>query len=174
MRTRWLALALGLLLVLLPLPEEGARADNVRNGLPLLRHTLEVAQRQAGGCPMQPTPSLWEKGTIERSKKFLDMRDDHLALDADGHPHLAYGGDHLYYAYHDGANWHRETVDPALGAGIYASLELYDGRPHIAYYDPAHNDLKYAYHDGARSSGTGLAQAPGWQIEIVDHDDGMC
>ena len=30
--------------------------------------------------------------------------------------------DHLYYAWHDGAQWHYETVDDSPGVGRYASL----------------------------------------------------
>ena len=33
-----------------------------------------------------------------------------LAIDSAGHPHITYGGDHLYYAWHDGASWHYETA----------------------------------------------------------------
>ena len=106
----------------------------------------------------------WITTSVDLSKSFLDMRDNSLALDAAGRPHVAYGGDHLYYAYHDGTAWHVETVDAGLQVGIYASLALdAAGRPHIAYYDQANDYLRYAYHDGTA-----------WQLQTVDADDGMC
>ena len=68
-----------------------------------------------------------------------------LRLDAAGHPRIAYGGDHLYYAWYDGAAWHTETADNAPSVGRYASLALdAAGYPHISYYDLANKDLKYA------------------------------
>jgi len=57
-----------------------------------------------------------------------------LRVDAAGQPHVAYGGDHLYYAWHDGATWHLETADDAPGVGSDASLALDGaGYPHISY-----------------------------------------
>ena len=99
----------------------------------------------------------WHTEYVEAPKFFLTMR-HYLALDSQGHPHLAYGGDYLYYAYYDGTNWHTETVDDSPGAGWYASLAL-DSHdlPHIAYYDSTNENLKYAYFDGTT-----------WHIETVD------
>jgi len=118
----------------------------------------------ADGCDAQVGSSRWVTESVDVSKTFADMRDNSLALDAADHPHVAYGGDQLYYAYHDGANWHVETVDAGLQVGIYASLQLdAAGRPHIGYYDRADDALKYAYHDGTD-----------WRLQTVDADDGMC
>jgi hypothetical protein len=36
-----------------------------------------------------------------------------FALDSSDRPHIAYGGDHLYYAYFDGTQWQYEVVDSA-------------------------------------------------------------
>jgi hypothetical protein len=93
-----------------------------------------------------------------------------LVLDAAGHPHLAFGGDSIYYAWHDGTAWHTEVVDDTyVGPGspeAYTSLALDSaGRPHIAYTRLDCNgptcsprSLKYARFDG-------LA----WQIETLDN-----
>jgi hypothetical protein len=81
-----------------------------------------------------------------------------LQLDAEGHPHIAYGGDHLYYARHDGTQWHYEVADGSAGVGEYASLALDGtGHPHISYYDASNGDLKYAWHDGNA-----------WYTKVVD------
>ncbi len=78
------------------------------------------------------------------------MSDRSLRLDPNGHPHIVYGGDHLYYAWHDGAYWHYETVDHAPGVGNYAALAFdTGGHPHISYYDRITGGLKYAYQDAA-------------------------
>jgi len=52
------------------------------------------------------------------------MTDRSLRLDTAGHPHIAYGEDHLYYAWHNGASWHYETVDDSSGVGWCTSLPL--------------------------------------------------
>ena len=94
------------------------------------------------------------------SKYFLNMGSRSLQLDADGHPHIAYGARHLYYAWHDGTTWHTETVDSAEQVGEYASLALdVSGHPHISYYDRGNTDLKYAYWTGSA-----------WEIQTVDSD----
>jgi hypothetical protein len=81
-----------------------------------------------------------------------------LRLDAAGRPRIAYGGDHLYYAWYDGAAWHTETADNAPSVGRYASLALdAAGYPHISYYDLANKDLKYT-----RWTGTT------WSTQTVD------
>jgi PKD repeat protein len=88
------------------------------------------------------------------------MTDRSLKLDAAGHPHIAYGENYLYYAWHDGADWHYETVDDSPDVGAAASLVVDgDGYPHISYYDDANDALKYAYRDGS-----------GWHIQTVDTD----
>jgi len=76
-----------------------------------------------------------------------------LALDSDGRPHIGYYGDvclleceySLRYAYYDGSTWHKEYVD--TGARFTNTSLALDARdqPHISYYDPENNDLKYAH-----------------------------
>lgn len=117
-----------------------------------------------GGDCAQEAASLWAVERVDTTKSFQDMRDNSLALDVNGYPHIAYGADHLYYAYFDGTAWNLSTVDAADGVGTYASLELDGaGRPHIGYYDRPNDALKYARYDGTA-----------WQIEVVDPNDAMC
>ncbi len=106
--------------------------------------------------------SGWVIECVDCPKVFLDMTDRSLRLDMAGHPHIAYGGDHLYYAWHDGVGWHYETADDSPGVGRFASLALDgSGYPHISYYDEDNYDLKYAYRD-----------ASGRHIETVDTEPG--
>ncbi|NLF14187.1 MAG: hypothetical protein GX597_20580, partial [Anaerolineaceae bacterium] len=100
----------------------------------------------------------WVTECVDCPRSFADMTDRSLALDGDGRPHVAYGGDNLYYAWHDGIAWHYETADPTPGVGRDASLALgKQGNPHIAYLDAANKAVKYAYRD-----------ALGWHTATVD------
>jgi len=103
------------------------------------------------------SPPTWEIECVECPKEFASF-DRSLQLDADLHPHIAYGGNHLYYAWQDGTSWHYETVDSAYQVGRSASLALdSNGDAHIAYFDLPNGKLKYAH----RLNGA-------WQIETVD------
>jgi hypothetical protein len=88
--------------------------------------------------------------TVERvdaPRDFTGMTDRSLALDSSGHPHVAYGRDNLYHAWHDGSAWHSEVVDEDWSAavGLHAAIALDSAdHPHIAYYDLTNADLKYA------------------------------
>jgi hypothetical protein len=102
----------------------------------------------------------WVIEGVDCPKQFSAMADRSLRLDADGHPHIAYGEDHLYYAWHDGSSWHPETADSSYLVGKHASLDLdQEGHPHISYYDETAHDLKYAYKD-----------AGGWHCQTVDSE----
>ena len=89
----------------------------------------------------------WVREAIYAPKYFRYMGIHALRFDSQGNPHIVYGGDYLYYAHHDGADWIIQTVDETGGTGMAASLALDDAdRPHIAYQDGSHFDavLKYA------------------------------
>ena len=155
----WIAPLCLVVLLLLPLPAETTRVGDLASQVEV---PAEVASRTLSSPAAREACSLTQAGwTIERPdspKDFGPQGSRTLALDTAGHPHIAYGGDHLYYAWHDGTTWHRETVDPAIGVGAYASLALDTaGHPHISYYDDLKDDVRYAYFDGTS-----------WQIEVVD------
>ncbi len=101
----------------------------------------------------------WSVERADAPALVESMSDHSLALDAIGNPHLAYGGDCLYYAWYDGTGWHRDIADASpANVGRYASLALDSaGYPHISYFDQTNCDVKYAYYDGAT-----------WQVEVVD------
>jgi len=91
----------------------------------------------------------WDIECVDCPKWFYGMTDRSLRLDVAGHSHIAYGRDHLYYAWHDGAQWHYETVDSNPGVGLRASIALDGGGyPHITYFDTLNQTLKYARYDG--------------------------
>jgi uncharacterized repeat protein (TIGR01451 family) len=115
--------------------------------------------KAAGSEPETEASARWVIQCVDCPKRF-GVRERSLRLDTEGHPHLAYGGDHLYYAWHDGVAWHYETVDSTPRVGGSASLALdADGRPHISYYDGTNEDLKYARWMGSA-----------WDIQIVDSE----
>ncbi len=106
-----------------------------------------------------PPPLVWAVEAVDRAKLFRNMEDRSLALDAAGHPHVAYGDDNLFYAWHDGTSWHYEVVDVGVDVGEYAALRLdAQGGAHISYYDRYYGSLRYAYRP---SNGT-------WRAEVVD------
>ena len=107
--------------------------------------------------------SQWAIQCVDCPKQFSRMTDRSLRLDAAGHPHIAYGEDHLYYAWHDGTSWHYETVDDSPGVGQYASLALdAHGHPHISYAGgPGCEETTVKY---ARWTGSA------WSIQTVDSE----
>jgi len=85
-----------------------------------------------------------EAADAPKAISYLDQRA--IAVDGYDRPHVAYGGDHLYYAYFDGSQWQYETVDSSPGVGAYASIAIdSNNNVHISYQDSYPNgDLKYA------------------------------
>ena len=75
-----------------------------------------------------------------------NMTSRSIAIDkTTGHPHIVYGGDHLYHAYYNGTQWVYETVDDSPGVGQYAAIAIdSNGKIHISYFDATNGDLKYA------------------------------
>jgi hypothetical protein len=103
------------------------------------------------------TPLVWTTQAVNPQHLFLNMGDHSLRLDSTGKVHLAYGGDHLYYATYDGANWSVETVDDEDNVGKFTSLFIDSGdHPHISYYDANHGNLKYARNLGG-----------GWEVYVI-------
>mgnify|MGYP001093102675 FL=1 len=102
--------------------------------------------------------NAWITQAVDAPALFAYMTDRSIRLDSANHPHIVFGGDHLYYGYHDGTSWSLQTVDPANGVGMFASITLDAAdRPHIAYYDALNGALKYAYWNGTA-----------WTIQTLD------
>ncbi|MBF8277484.1 MAG: exported protein of unknown function [Candidatus Brocadiaceae bacterium] len=105
----------------------------------------------------------WAIEAVDAPRYFDWLSSRAIAVDAGNHPHIAYGGEHLYYAYHDGAAWHYETADTSPDVGYYASLALdTSGHAHIIYHDYANKFLKYA----TNASGS-------WVTTTVDNNGGV-
>lgn len=147
--------------------------------LPLLLLLAPVLTASAATQPPSPVPATaihqapaaahtWNVEAVDAPKRFQAMGEHSLALDTAGHPHVVYGGDHLYYAWHDGSEWHYETVDSTPGVGSYASLALdAAGNPHIAYCQSSSisdgcSRVKYAYWTGSAWSIEGVASSDVW------------
>lgn len=119
-----------------------------------------VPQKQAA----PPIPSLVSSSNqfviecADCPKQFDYSTDRLLRLDSQGNPHLAYGRDHLYYAWWDGAGWRYETADRSTLVGSAASLALTPSdSPCIAYLDTLNYKLKFAWRS-----------ASGWQSQTLD------
>jgi len=89
-----------------------------------------------------------------------------------GRPHVFYRDEsigHLHHAYYTGIGWAFETLDGAGGAngrvnanlGGYNATVLYDGRPHVFYYDYDNDTLRHAYYTGSA-----------WGFETLDGNSG--
>ncbi|MBI5664011.1 MAG: hypothetical protein HZC49_02805 [Nitrospirae bacterium] len=88
----------------------------------------------------------WTVQGADMPKIFSYMSSKFITIDGTtGHPHIAYGGDHLYHAYYNGTQWTIETVDDSPGVGKAASIAVdSNGKVHISYLDSIRGDLKYA------------------------------
>ncbi len=73
---------------------------------------LEAPSARGESVPRGPaSPEAWEwvRERVDAPRWFL-AGPESLAVDGAGHPHLAYGGDALYYTWYDGTIWHYEVV----------------------------------------------------------------
>ncbi len=161
--TLFYTLVLVLLMALLLSPAGAQGPEGERPGRPSAGPLGQAPEERPAVGPAAPTALTWQIERVDAPKTFLEMGSRSLALDALGHPHIAYGGDHLYYAWYDGTSWHLETADPSWNVGRYTSLALDAmGRPHISYYDETKRDLKYAYFDGSAWITETVDTNPGW------------
>ncbi len=103
-----------------------------------------------------PGTATWITECIDCPRYFDRMSPRSAQLDSSGRPHVAFGGDHLYYSYMDaGGNWLSDVVDNAPQVGLYATLGLDSAdHPHIIYLDEDNHALKYAFYNGTA-----------WQVE---------
>jgi hypothetical protein len=92
---------------------------------------------------------------------WFTITDRSLRLDPAGNPHVAYGGDHLYYAWYDGVRWWHEAAGASPGVGAVSLALDGEGRPHVAYWDGANDAVRYAWRDAA-----------GWHAETVEGGEG--
>jgi hypothetical protein len=146
---------------------EVASSDRAVERLPVPGDTHAPGQSSVEASPvglLMPPPPVceWHIECVD-CPKYFGGTNRSLGVDAAGRPHIAYGGDHLYHAWHDGASWHYETVDGSRSVGSHASLALDgSGHPHISYVGWSDLGLNYAWHDGT-----------GWRIETAD-SGGWC
>jgi hypothetical protein len=131
--------------------------------LPMLIAPTGLAEGRFTQAPLSTGTRYWQWETqaVVAPKSFETLGEHSLQLDAQNHPHVAYGGDWLYYAWYDGGNWIREVVDDSPGVGSAASLAFdSQGSPAISYYDSVNHRLKYAHKVGGS-----------WVIEFVAEKD---
>lgn len=153
----FLALGMVLLLGLSSLLANATQATS-HQGPDAARNSLGLTAPAAAETPY--VGAGWRVECVECPRYFHNMGPNSLQLDPGGHPHIAYGGDSLYHAWHDGIAWHSEVVDGSWNAGAYAALfSDTAGYLHISYYDAGNADLKYAFNNGS-----------GWHTETVDSD----
>jgi len=114
-------------------PRPGQPTNPVERGYGTHANTLAPLLRISALC-CASFSQTWEIEVVEDGKLFANMTDRSLRLDAQNLPHVAYGADWLYYAWHDGTVWHYEVADSSPQAGRYASLALdSSGYPHVSY-----------------------------------------
>ncbi len=97
------------------------------------------------GNAISSAENTWTTEAVDALKYFTDFSSRAIAIDKNNHPHMAYGGAHLYYTYFDGTEWKYETIDISNGVGRYASIAIdTNNKVHISYYDDDNGALKYA------------------------------
>ncbi len=107
-------------------------------------------------------PLAWHSECVDCPPSIHSISHGSIALDSEGHPHVAYGGVKLYHAWYDGTGWRAEVADANFQVGAWAAIDLdQNDYPHISYYDYDTGDLKYAHWNGTT-----------WVSETVDTDGG--
>jgi hypothetical protein len=108
--------------------------------------------------------SAWQTRAVDQGDWDYAFDYAGLALDGDGHPHVAYNkgsvfwGNELHYARWDGAAWQIQTLPSKdVGSASNAAALVLDsaGRPHIVH--GVWSGIAHTYWDGAA-----------WQSETVD------
>ena len=145
------------LAVMSPQPAAINASKATANQIPNAGSSLTVSPTLSGVIVEE---SDWMIECVECNKQLGGMSERSLQLDADGYPHIAYGGDGLYYAWYNGTEWHLETLDTNPQDVDYVSLALDSaGYAHIGYYDRAYDDIMYAFQTES-----------GWQYQVVASD----
>ena len=107
----------------------------------------------------------WTSSVVDTSDEALFHPATSLALDSQGRSHVVYESavagsveQRLRYAYWDGSQWQRQTVQANPQARGHFSLVLdAQDRPRITFYEGYARRLSYARWDGAQ-----------WLLEVVD------
>jgi hypothetical protein len=92
------------------------------------------------------------------------LRYPSLAIDTKDLYHISYEelGTELRYAHWNGTNWTIEIVDTDGVVGAWSSIKVdKSGRPHIAYYDGTHGNVKYATKSNNSWNKTSIDNSPG-------------
>ncbi len=107
-------------------------------------------------------PAEWTIETVDAPKYFGGFSSRAIGIDkVTNHPHIAYGGDHLYHAYFDGTQWQYEVVDNSPHVGESASIAIdSNNKIHISYLDQTNYAPKLKYATNASGS---------WVTSTIDY-----
>ena len=147
----WWGLVVGVIVLF---QSQGGAGQAAGGSLP-----AEPMAPQALPSPEPGVASGWLAYHVDAPLTFSNLSQHSLRLSS-GYPQIAFGGDHLYYAYEDAGGWHTQTADSAWGVGSGAALALdASGKAHISYYDVPNGDLKYATNKGGAWSSQTVVSA---------------
>jgi hypothetical protein len=129
------------------------RAAQQQTGSIRASYTAELSN--ASTAPQSPAAVGWHTELVDQPNTSAAITDHSLQIDSAGQPHVAYGGDHLHYAWRDVTGWQYVTVTGTITSS-YPSLALdSSGNPHISYRSA--NGLEHAYWTGSA-----------WNVQTVD------